>query len=67
MHEKLKEEMAILTKNHEEEVQLRLQFESKLNSLHALHRDVKAKYSRATEDIFTLETFNREKQVQNEK
>lgn len=53
--------MAALTKSHEEEVQLRLQFESKLNSLHALHRDVKAKYSRATEDIFVLETFNKEK------
>jgi hypothetical protein len=58
MHEKLGEDMALLTRNHEDEVQLRLQFESKLNSLHALHRDVKAKYSRATEDIFTLETFN---------
>ena len=44
--------MAYQSKNHEEEVQLRLQFESKLNSLHALHRDVKAKYSRAAEDIF---------------
>ena len=54
--------MAFLTKNHEEEVQLRLQFESKLNSLHALHRDVKAKYTRSTEDIFSLETFNKEKQ-----
>ena len=58
---KLTEDMAFLTKNHEEEVQLRLQFESKLNSLHALHRDVKAKYTRSTEDIFSLETFNREK------
>ena len=53
--------MAYQSKNHEEEVQLRLQFESKLNSLHALHRDVKAKYSRAAEDIFQLETFNTEK------
>lgn len=53
--------MAYQSKNHEEEVQLRLQFESKLNSLHALHRDVKAKYSRAAEDIFQLETFNKEK------
>jgi hypothetical protein len=53
--------MGTLNKNHEEEVELRLQFESKLNSLHALNRDVKAKYQRATEDIFTLEKFNREK------
>jgi len=58
---KLREDMAYQTKNHEEEVQLRLQFESKLNSLHALHRDVKAKYSRAAEDIYQLETLNKEK------
>ena len=63
-YDKLKEDMDLLTKNHEEEVQLRLQFESKLNSLHALHRDVKAKYQRATEDIFNLETFNNEKTSQ---
>ena len=59
---KLEEEYMRNSKNHEEEVQLRLQFESKLNSLHALHRDVKAKYTRSTEDIFSLETFNKEKQ-----
>ena len=58
---KIKEELDFLSSNHEEEVQLRLQFESKLNSLHALHRDVKAKYARATEDIFQLEQFNAEK------
>ena len=58
---KIKEELDFLSSNHEEEVQLRLQFESKLNSLHALHRDVKAKYARATEDIYQLEQFNAEK------
>ena len=37
---KLQGEFEQTIKDHEEEVQLRLQFESKLNSLHALHRDL---------------------------
>jgi len=39
--------MILMQKTHEEEVQLRLQFESKLNGLHSLHRDLQAKYERA--------------------
>ena len=35
---KLEEEFAQNSKNHEEEVQLRLKFESKLNNMHSLHR-----------------------------
>lgn len=42
---------------HEEEVQLRLKFEQKLNNMHALHRDLQAKYQRAIEDIYTLENI----------
>lgn len=49
---KIKESMDFLTASNEHEVQLRLQFEAKLNSLHALHRDLGAKYQRATEEIF---------------
>lgn len=60
-NKKLQEDMTFERKNHEEEVQLRLQFESKLNSLHALHRDVKNLYSRATEEILELKTQNDEK------
>ena len=56
-----KQEMKLQREHYEEEVQLRLQFESKLNSLHALHRDVKAMYRRAIEDIHDLEKFNKEK------
>lgn len=56
--------MAAQRQHYEEEVQLRLQFESKLNSLHALHRDVKAQYRRATEDILDLSKFNKEKTVE---
>ena len=37
---------------HEEEVQLRLKFEQKLNNMHALHRDLQCKYQRALEDIY---------------
>lgn len=58
--QKMTEDMAFITKNHEAEVNLRLQFEAKLNGLHALHRDLKAKYKRATEDIFNVEALNKE-------
>lgn len=43
---------------------LRLQFESKLNSLHSLHRDLQSKYDRSVSDIFSLETL---KKMQREK
>ena len=32
-----------------------MQFESKLNGLHSLHRDLQAKYERSLEDIYRLE------------
>ena len=32
-----------------------MQFESKLNGLHSLHRDLQAKYERALDDIYRLE------------
>ena len=56
---KLQEEMFKNLKAHEEEVQLRLQFEGKLNGLHSMHRDLQAKYERALEDIHRLEFVNR--------
>jgi hypothetical protein len=34
------------SKNHEEEVQLRLKFESKLNSMHSMHRELEIKHKR---------------------
>lgn len=52
---KLQEEIFKNIRSHEEEVQLRLQFESKLNGLHSLHRDLQAKYERSLEDIYRLE------------
>ena len=42
------------TKNHEEEVQLRLKFESKLNNMHSIHRDVETKYKRALKEIESI-------------
>ena len=48
---KLEEEYMQNTKNHEEEVQLRLKFESKLNNMHALHRELQTKYTRAEKEI----------------
>ena len=41
---KLQEEFSKKVETHEEEVQLRLKFEQKLNNMHALHRDLQAKY-----------------------
>jgi hypothetical protein len=46
MRQKLEEEYMQNTKNHEEEVQLRLKFESKLNNMHSAHRDLESKYKR---------------------
>ena len=46
MRLKLEEEYAQNTKNHEEEVQLRLKFESKLNNMHSAHRDLETKFKR---------------------
>lgn len=55
---KLQEEFSKKVETHEEEVQLRLKFEQKLNNMHALHRDLQAKYQRALEDIYELEKGN---------
>ena len=46
---KLEEEFRQNAKNHEDEVKLRLQFEQKLNHIHALNRELDTKYKRAVE------------------
>ena len=43
------------SKNHEEEVQLRLKFESKLNSMHSIHRELEIKHKRLISDYDTAE------------
>jgi hypothetical protein len=45
--EKLNEEIDENKKNNEAEVAMRLKFESKLNHLHALYRDIETRYDRA--------------------
>lgn len=54
MRLKLEEEYMQNTKNHEEEVQLRLKFESKLNNMHSVHRDLETKYKRALNELASL-------------
>ena len=51
----MEEEVNNNLKNHEEEVQLRLKFETKLNNMHALHRDLETKYDRACQEIVQFE------------
>lgn len=51
MRQKLEEDYAQNTKNHEEEVQLRLKFESKLNNMHSAHRDLESKYKRTLSEL----------------
>jgi hypothetical protein len=52
MRRKIEDEFNKKVETHEEEVQLRLKFEQKLNNMHALQRDLQAKYQRALEDIY---------------
>jgi hypothetical protein len=47
---KLEEEYMQNSKNHEEEVQLRLKFEGKLNSMHSKHRELEIKHKRLQQD-----------------
>ena len=51
MRLKLEEDFTLNNKNHEEEVQLRLKFESKLNNMHSTHRDLETRYKRVLQDL----------------
>lgn len=51
MRLKLEEDYLQNTKNHEEEVQLRLKFETKLNNMHSAYRDLESKYKRLLNDF----------------
>jgi hypothetical protein len=50
---KLEEDYNQNTKNHEEDVQLRLKFESTLNNMHSAHRELESKYKRVLNDLHT--------------
>ena len=56
---KLEEDYNQNTKNHEEEVQLRLKFESKLNNMHSAHRELESKYKRVLNDLHTEKKNNK--------
>ena len=56
MRLKLEEDYTQNTKNHEEEVQLRLKFESKLNNMHSAHRDLETRYKRVLQDFSNAQT-----------
>jgi len=58
--EKLQDEISENKKNHESEVAMRLKFESKLNQVHALYRDIETRYERACEDIDELAKSNKD-------
>lgn len=59
----LEEEYTQNTKNHEEEVQLRLKFEAKLNSMHSKHRELNTKYSRSVKDLESVTAIKEQQQV----
>lgn len=58
INEKLEYEIQENKRVHEDEVSMRLKFESKLNQLHSLYRDIETRYERACEDIEQLQTNN---------
>lgn len=64
MRLKLEEEYTQNTKNHEEEVQLRLKFEAKLNGMHSKHRELNTKYERAIKDLETVTDIKEKQDVQ---
>ena len=54
---KAEEELLAQTATHEAEVKLRLKFESKLNTMHAVHRELNDKYSKA---LITIESLRQD-------
>ena len=64
--EKLNTEVLENKKNHEKEVAMRLKFESKLNHLHSLYRDMETRYERACEDIDKYTVQNKEQMKLND-
>jgi chromosome segregation ATPase len=64
MRLKLEEEYSQNTKNHEEEVQLRLKFESKLNNMHSDYRELNTKYKRSVKDLNISLELNKKNAVE---
>jgi hypothetical protein len=59
MRLKLEDEYAQNSKNHEEEVQLRLKFEAKLNAMQSDYRELKTKYVRCVKDLDMATELNK--------
>lgn len=55
-YDKVSEDLINLRKSNEEEIKLRISFETKVNGLHALHRDLQSKYTRSLQEIHEIET-----------
>ena len=53
--EMISSELEHLKLKNEEETIIRIKFEQKVNSLHALHRELEEKYKRACREIADLE------------
>ena len=70
MRLKLEEDFTLNNKNHEEEVQLRLKFESKLNGMHSAHRDLETRHKRVLLDLTaaqkTTKALNEKLMVRND-
>eukprot|EP00831_Metopus_contortus_P069956 TRINITY_DN63157_c0_g1_i1.p4 TRINITY_DN63157_c0_g1~~TRINITY_DN63157_c0_g1_i1.p4 ORF type:complete len:102 (+),score=30.59 TRINITY_DN63157_c0_g1_i1:178-483(+) len=54
---RMEAEINLSTKSHEEEVQLRLKFETKLNGIYSVYRDLQNRYERAISDVKDLLEF----------
>ena len=48
---KLEEEFMTVTRNHEEEVGLRLQFEARVNQLNTEYREIEIKFNRVNQQL----------------
>ena len=55
---KIEEELLAQSVTHEAEVKLRLKFESKLNTMHAVHRELNEKYKKALIELESLQEDN---------
>ena len=57
---KLEEEYMQNTKNHEEEVKLRLKFEGKFNTMHDTHRELQIRHDRTLKELLAAHMENKE-------
>ena len=56
---KLEEEYTHMSKNHEEEIELRMKFETKLNQLSTEHKELSIKFDRTSHNATKLKELLR--------